>query len=274
MTIAVIVAAIIVVSYAALLVVLWWFQERIVFQPPAFPAAEPADGVARLSYDASDGVRLFAHLVSTSGSGGPVILAFHGNAVVARWLIPWAREVVQRFDARVVLAEYRGYDGLPGTPTYRGAALDAQAALDATCKHLGVDPAEVILFGHSLGTAVAGELASVVDVRALLLQAPFSSAVEMAARWPVIGLRNAWPLISRVHYDTVRRVNTVDATVHVAHGERDIVIPARMGREVFAAARKPGLLLVLPVAGHNDVAEVGGEEYWRWLEQALRPQAR
>lgn len=274
MTIALAIAAIVVVSYLLLMAGLWRYQERIVFQPPAWPIAEPADGIARLEFEASDGVRLFALLVGDPASSGPVVVAFHGNAVVARWLIPWAREVVGRFGARVVLAEYRGYDGLRGTPTYAGAALDARACLEATCRELNIDATEIMVFGHSLGTAVAGELASAIAVKGLLLQAPFSSALDMAARWPVVGLARFWPIISRVHYDTVERVRTLDARVHVAHGERDIVIPARMGREVFAAAQRPGGLLVLPDAGHNDVPESGGDRYWHWFREALAAEAR
>jgi pimeloyl-ACP methyl ester carboxylesterase len=72
-----------------------------------------------------------------------------------------------------------------------------------------------------------------------------------------------------VHFDTEERVRTLAAPVHVAHGDRDLLIPLRMGRAVHAAARTKGELLVVPHAGHNDVDDVGGEAYWRWLEHAL-----
>jgi uncharacterized protein len=259
--------------YCGVLLALWRFQERIVFQPPASPESLER-GARRLEYASSDDVRLVAHVVEPTGPHRTVVIAFHGNAMIARWMIPWAREVSRRFDAIVVLPEYRGYDGLEGLPTYDGAGRDAAAALAATMKQYGVSSSEVVYYGHSLGTAVAAELASSAPPRTLILESPFTSAREMALRWPVIGLGFFWPRISRVHYDTDRRVREIEAPVHVAHGERDIIIPARMGRAVHAAARRKGQLLMLADADHNDVATAGGEAYWRWFGEALRASPR
>lgn len=268
MTTALSVAAILVVAYVVLALLLWRYQERIVFQPPLWTEAPAADGLTRLSFSASDGTMLFAYVVGVPRAGGPSFLAFHGNAVVARWLIPWAREAARRFGGCVVVAEYRGYDGLSGAPSYAGIALDALAALEASAAHLKVDRSAFVMFGHSLGSAVAAELAASAGAKALVLQSPFSSARDMVARWPVVGFRLGWSLLARVHYDTVARVRDLDVPVFVAHGERDVVIPARMGRQVFAAARVPGQLLTVPEATHNDLPDVGGEDYWRWLEAA------
>ncbi|HET9426179.1 MAG TPA: alpha/beta hydrolase [Gemmatimonadaceae bacterium] len=273
MTIALIIVAVIAIAYGGILFLLWRMQERIVFQPP--PNPEPFGGdVRRLEYVSRDGIRLAAYVVEPDRPGGDIVLAFHGNAMIARWMIPWAREVAGRFGVRVVLPEYRGYDGLAGVPTYQGAALDAEAALAATCRQFGVSAADVIYYGHSLGTAIAGELATLAEPRALILESPLSSAKDMAARWPVAGLRLFWSRISRVHYDTVTRVSGIDSVVHVAHGERDIIIPSRMGQTVHAAARRPGTLLMVPEAGHNDVAVVGSEAYWRWFGEALHGRSR
>src|SRR5688572_9580585 len=104
---------------------------------------------------------------------------------------------------------------------------------------------------------------------ALVLQSPFSSARDMAARMFVPPIPWLWRQISRVHYDTRAAVASMDVPVHVAHGTRDLNIPARMGRLVFHASRRPGTLLLVDGAGHNDVADVGGERYWRWLLEAV-----
>ena len=93
----------------------------------------------------------------------------------------------------------------------------------------------------------------------------------MARRMVLPGLTLLWRLVSRVHYDTVRLVRALRVPVWVAHGERDLIIPSRMGREVFAAAVVPGELLVVRGAGHNDVPERAGEAYWGWLVRALEP---
>lgn len=270
MTTALMVAAIVAGLYAVVAVLLWRYQERIVFQPPLIPLAPAADRERRLTYVAEDGVELMAHVVGSGGGTDRVIVGLHGNAVVARWLLPWARETARRFGATVILPEYRGYDGLRGSPTYSAVAMDVRAAIHAASDLLGVPPADMVVFGHSLGSALAAELAMTTAVRRLVLQAPFTSARDMVARWPVVGLRAGWSVVSRVHYDTIARVRDLDIFVDVAHGDRDVVVPSRMGREVFAAARKPGELLWVTGAGHNDVPEIGGERYWDWLGRAVR----
>jgi pimeloyl-ACP methyl ester carboxylesterase len=75
--------------------------------------------------------------------------------------------------------------------------------------------------------------------------------------------------VARVHFDTHARVAALDAPVWVAHGLVDLIVPARMGIAVHAAARRPGELLLLERAGHNDVVEAGGARYWAWLARAL-----
>jgi hypothetical protein len=177
--------------------------------------------------------------------------------------------VARRTGATVVLAEYRGYAGLPGAPTYAASRSDALATWAAVRERVGAVPERTALYGHSLGSAVAAELAAELGPRALVLEAPFTSARAMAGRMAVPGLTLFWRALSRVHYDTRERVATLGAPVWVAHGTRDGVIPAQMGREVHAAARAKGELLLIPGAGHNDVRAAGGEAYWGWLARAL-----
>src|SRR4051812_20487221 len=103
MTIALIVIAVVAAFYAGLLLFLWRFQERIVFQPPREAVPERVDGARRLSFAASDGVGLHAYIVA--GRSG-LMVYFHGNAVLARWMIPWAQTVSQSLAVTVALVEY------------------------------------------------------------------------------------------------------------------------------------------------------------------------
>jgi fermentation-respiration switch protein FrsA (DUF1100 family) len=257
---------------AVTVVLLWSRQERIVFQPPAHVPEAPSVA-RRVEFPASDGHPIFGFVVEpTAGSREPatVVLAFHGNADLSAWFVPWARELAERTGATVFLPEYRGYGGIPGRPTYTTASADARGALDWARRTYPA--ARIVLFGHSLGSAIATELAEAMapaGPATLVLQSPFTSAQAMAARMLVPPIPGLWSLISRVHYDTRRVVASLDVPVWVSHGTRDVVIPIRMGRAVFAAARRPGELLVVDRAGHNDVADVGGAEYWRWLTSAV-----
>jgi fermentation-respiration switch protein FrsA (DUF1100 family) len=251
----------------ALLLLLWRTQERILFQPPRLDEAPAESG--RVQYKAEDGQPLVGFVVGDPRTAPGVLLCFHGNADLAVWQLEWAREVHQRTHHAVFLTEYRGYMSLGGSPTYANTKLDAQAARDCLISALGVDHGRIAYFGHSLGSAVAAELAEIQSPAALLLQSPFSSARAMARLIVSPPVVLAWKAVSRIHFDTTQVVSRLDVPVSVAHGKRDRVVPFRMGLEVYEAAKRKGQLLLVDEAGHNDVAEVGGDEYWRWLTKAL-----
>jgi fermentation-respiration switch protein FrsA (DUF1100 family) len=189
------------------------------------------------------------------------------------WQLEWARSVEERSGYAVVLAEYRGYMSLGGNPTYSSTKLDALAAYNYLESAFGIDGTRMAYFGHSLGSAIAVELAEVHRPRALLLQSPFSSARAMARLIVTPPISVVWRAISRIHFDTSRVVSRLDVPVSVSHGKRDRIVPFRMGLEVYDAARKKGQLLIVEKAGHSDVAEVAAEDYWKWLATALETQS-
>lgn len=272
-----------IISTGALLLIIamvggvWWRQERIAYQPPTDSPDPPADA-QRIEYVAEDGQPLYGYVIRPAGTPVGVLLAFHGNADLATWQIPWARETAQRTGWCVLLAEYRGYGGLAGVPSYAGVQRDARAAWQAAIQlaHAnGHSHPRLALFGHSLGSAVATELAAEVHVThpgsvvVLVLQSPFTSAREMARIVSTRPVQLLWRLISRVHYDSRSHLETIDTPVWISHGERDWLVPVAMGRELFARARAPGELLIVHDARHNDVDHVGRDAYWRWIFCAL-----
>ena len=263
MTAAFLIAALLVGS----LVLLWWSQERILFQPPPLLEAVPESG--RIFYDAVDGQQLMGFMVGDPKKAPGVLLCFHGNADLSVWQLDCARAVERRTRYAVFLAEYRGYMHLKGKPTYTTTKLDARAAYDHLRIAFGVDRSRMAYFGHSLGSGVASELAEIHPPTALLLQAPFSSARAMARLivWPAVVL--IWKAISRVHFDTRQVVSELDVPVSVVHGRRYRIVPIRMGIEVYEAARRKGKLLLVEGAGHSDVPDIAGEDYWRWVDEAL-----
>lgn len=255
----------------AVLVLAWRQQERIAYQPPAMTLPDDPRA-SRVAYTANDGQPLLAYLVRPPGDSASMnrlVIAFHGNADLAVRLVPWAEELAGRTGWSVLLPEYRGYGGLEGSPTYDGLQRDANAAAAYALDSLGVRPDNIALYGHSLGTAVAAELASEIGPSVVILQSPLTSARDMARvvlMWP---LQTLWQLIARVHYDTESRVAELDTPVWVIHGMRDGIVPTRMGRAVHAAARNKGELVLVEGAGHNDVEDVGGAAYWGFLERSL-----
>jgi pimeloyl-ACP methyl ester carboxylesterase len=229
-----------------------------------------ASGDVRLdSYLAADGQQLIGFVVGSSPSAKGLLLCFHGNADLAVNAIEWARKVSQSTGFAVMLAEYRGYMNLGGRPTYLTSQIDSEAAFTHARESLRFPPDRIAFYGHSLGTAIAAELAVRHRPLSLLLESPFTSARDMAHIIAWRGIEIGWDVIARFHFDTISAVASIDAPVSVAHGERDRLIPSTMGRQIFAAAKVKGRILLVPDATHNDVADAGGTEYWRWLEAAL-----
>ena len=266
----------------------WWRQERIAYQPPVDHQRSPSD-VRKIDYVAADDQPLAGYLIEPAGEPAGVLIAFHGNADLATWQIPWGREVARRTGWCLFLAEYRGYGGLGGTPSYVGVREDARAAWRAVQRfaqeHPTIRDPKFALFGHSLGSGVASELAAELQSKAvtpcnsgtareqalsvLVLQSPFTSARDMARIVSTRPVQVLWSLIARIHYDTRACFNEIDVPVSIAHGARDWLVPVSMGSELFSRAKMPGRLLIVDGAGHNDIAEIGGESYWQWLSDAL-----
>ena len=248
----------------------WVFQERFVFVPPPVPTVQ-GRGTTRLNYAASDGQRLFGFLVEPNASDRMhgAIVVFHGNGDLADSWTDWARTASKRTGLPVLLAEYRGYGGLPGRSTYTGVLSDARAAIDVMSKRYALRPDQVTLYGHSLGTGVATSLAAERGAQTLVLEAPMTSLVDEGRR--SFGPPLAWvlPLISRSPFTPIEQVTRILAPVWVAVGGRDEVAPPEMGRAVFAAAARKGELLEVATANHGNIADRGGEAYWAWFSRAL-----
>jgi fermentation-respiration switch protein FrsA (DUF1100 family) len=190
-------------GFVLLIILAWTLQERIAFQPPHPPFPDPAS-TTRVDYTAADGQHLFAYVIGHPDKSTPLVIAFHGNADLSVRMIDWAYEILERTGIPVMLAEYRGYMGIAGRPTYAGVGMDAEAAYTYAHEKLGIPDTCIALFGHSLGSAVAAELAAKHPARALILESPFTSARDMAAA--MVGswfTSSMWSLVSRLHFNTV-----------------------------------------------------------------------
>ena len=256
-------------GFVLLIILAWTLQERIAFQPPHPPFPDPAS-TTRVDYTAADGQHLFAYVIGHPDKSTPLVIAFHGNADLSVRMIDWAYEILERTGIPVMLAEYRGYMGIAGRPTYAGVGMDAEAAYTYAHEKLGIPDTSIALFGHSLGSAVAAELAAKHPARALILESPFTSARDMAAA--MVGswfTSSMWSLVSRLHFNTVSIVESLNVPVSVAHGGRDRVVPSRMGEAVYQQARVMGKWLFIRDASHNDMRTRGGEHYWEWITGAL-----
>lgn len=175
--------------------------------------------------------------------GGWTILYLHGNA----GNIAGRRKLFDHFgDRGVFLLDYRGYGKSTGAPYEDCLYEDAHCAFDWLVAS-GVDPARIVLYGESLGTAVATEIARRVEAGGLVLQSPFTNLPDMAA--------TSFPELARTvvqqKYDSLAKIADVGEPLLIIHSPVDEMVPFEQARRLFAAAREPKSFCELKSAGHN-----------------------
>jgi uncharacterized protein len=249
--------AAIAILYSATTFALWALQRELLYHPDTRENVPPSfypmlAGVEELRLNTADGVELAAWY-APAPTGRPTVVVFHGNSGSLRG----ERYRLKYFmDASMgaLMLTYRGYSGNPGSPTEEGLYADARAALD-WLEARGVHPESIALYGQSLGTGVATKMASERDFGALILEAPFTSAVDVAAhRFPVVPVR--WLMADR--FDSLARIGAIEEPLLVMHGDADFVIPQSQARRLYAAANEPKQAFWPRGVGHNGLFDSGG----------------
>ena len=259
------------VLYGGIVLAAWLGQRKLMYHPSTVrtaPMTAGLDGVVERVFDTPDGARIVAWEAKAE-AGRPTILYFHGNA---GGLADRAERVRRFRDERwgVLMMAYRGYAGSTGSPSEEANVADAQRAFDSLLAE-GTAPDTIIVYGESLGSGVAVQLAISRPVRALILDAPYTSIVDVAASvYPYLPVR---PLL-KDRYESDRRVGAIKAPILILHGERDQVIPIRMGRAMYGLANEPKRLVEFPAGGHSDLFSHGAlDAIRRWLGEVglVRP---
>jgi fermentation-respiration switch protein FrsA (DUF1100 family) len=246
-----VVLLVVVAVVAATVGLLWAFQRRLIYLPsgevPA--AASVLPGAEEVAFDTADGLRLGGWFVPGGARGpGPAVLVCNGNGG-NRAMRAALAAALARMGLAVLLFDYRGYGGNPGSPTEEGLAADARAAAGYLAGRPEVDPARLVYFGESLGAAVALRLATERPPAALVLRSPFASLAEVGqVHYPVLPV--SWLLRDR--FDAAALAGRLDAPLLVVAGGRDGIVPVGHSRRLFAAAPEPKRLVVLDGADHND----------------------
>lgn len=187
----------------------------------------------------------------------PVFLYFTGNAGALWMRAPRFREMTADGSGLVALS-YRGYGGSGGAPDEDGLIADAMAAYAfATSLYA---PERIVLWGESLGSAIAVAVAAKEPVRALILETPFTSAADIGAEiYPFLPVR----LLMKDQYRTDLRIKDVRAPILILHGERDAVIPFAMGQRLFALAPEPKHFAAFPQGEHETLDRHGAQDQVR-----------
>jgi len=258
-------------AYAIICIGAWVLHRYFIYMPDTKRTA-PKDvglaGVKEITFKGRGGVTLIAWYLLARGRK-PTLLYFTGNSGSAA---NRARkiETIAANGYGVFMLNYRRYGGSGGWPTEANNVADASAAFDYL-RALGVPAREIVAYGESLGTAVATRLALQRPVRALVLEAPFTSVVDVGLQvWWFLPLR----LIVTDQYRTIDRIGSVRVPLLIVHGARDSLIPVTQARQIYAAANQPKSLAILRRGAHNDLFDHGAwEKVTAFLDvpAAMRP---
>lgn len=238
-------------------------EKGIIFFPDPDLIATPAD--FGLEYEevfflTEDKVKLHGWWVPKPGA--PTLLWFHGNAGNISHRLENLKLLHELTGVQVFIFDYREYGRSEGRISREGTFKDALAAYRHVVESRGIPPQKLVLFGRSLGTALATDLAVKHPCGVLILESPFTNSQDMARLYAPF----LFDWRPRVPFDNLGKIGQVKVPVMVVHGDRDEVIPVDMGRRVFEAAPEPKELYVIPGAHHNDTYEVGGAEYFARLK--------
>ena len=245
---------------ALVLALLWGFQRRLIYLPDRSPVPSAPDvivGARDLRLHTADGLELGAWFVPpTSADRRLAVLVANGNAGNRTSRVPLAR-ALRGAGFSVLLFDYRGYGGNPGTPTERGLARDARAALRGLTNEVGILRERTIYFGESLGAAVVTELATEHPPAGLLLRSPFTDLAAIGQRhYPFLPVR--WLLRDR--YPLQDQIAAVDVPTTVVFGTRDTIVPTSQSRQVATAAANLFEAVAVDGADHNDPVLFDGPE--------------
>ena len=243
-------------------------EDRFIFHPDHVTDRDPSHIGLRFEdvfFTTQDGLRLHGWFIPHQEARATLVW-FHGNAGNISDRLLNIKLLHDRIETNIFIFDYRGYGRSEGTASEKGTYLDGEAAIKYL---LGRDDAGVrrlILFGRSLGAAVAAEMAIRFNSLGLILESPFVSIREMArAIFPSLPI--AWLL--RTRYDTMEKVRLIKTPILVLHGDRDATVPFAQGKKVFEIASEPKRFHRIVGASHNDTFVVGGEEYYGALREFI-----
>ena len=254
-------------AYGAVCAGFWAWQDRLVFQPEKALRATPARlGLAYedLRIKSRDGTSLAAWYVPGKVDGRQVLL-LHGNGGnISRYLKTVA--VLHGLGHGVLALDYRGYGASAGTPSESGLYDDAAAAFDYLVEERHIAPQRVVVWGRSLGGAVATWLATHRTPGGLILESTFTRLADVGSyRYPWLPVR----LLSRYSFDSVGQIARVRCPILISHGRADTTVPSQLGRALATAAGPRAEFVALP-GGHNDAFIQGGDAYYRHLDEFMR----
>ena len=253
-------------GYLLLVALLFFFQGRLVYHPTRGFMATPDQ--ASMDYEdvylqTSDGVQLNGWFVPAESPKGTVLM-FHGNGGnISHRLDTIA--IFHKLGYNAMIIDYRGYGRSKGSPSEQGTYRDAETVWTYLTRKRKIDPKRIVLFGRSLGGAVAAWLAVEKHSAGLIIESTFTSVPDRGAElYKFLPVR----FLARINYDTLGRIDKLRCPLLVVHSRDDEIIPHHHGQQLFAAAKDPKRFQEIS-GGHNDGFMTSGSVYTDALAEFL-----
>ncbi|MFQ5799535.1 MAG: alpha/beta hydrolase [Bacteroidota bacterium] len=264
------------------LVMIMIFEEQMIYFPAKYPEGnwQPRASGMNLEdcfFTTEDGVRLHGWFYPAQGARPEklplrpltgtrfTLLWCHGNAGNITHRLENLR-LLHELGINVFIFDYRGYGKSEGDPNEEGIYRDAVAAYDYLMTRKDIQPDWIVLFGRSLGTAVAVDLALKRKARALILESAFTTAKDMANEifpLPIV------QFVIRSSFDSLKKIRKIPAPILFIHGNQDRTVPIELGRKLFEVANQPKSFYEIDSADHNDTYIVGGKPYFEEIRKFL-----
>lgn len=246
------------IAYSAFGGMVFFMQSRFLYRPVREVAYTPDKlGLAfeDVTLETSDGLELNSWYIRAEDAEFTVLLC-HGNGGNIMHRLD-SVNLFYQWGLNTFLFDYRGYGQSEGKVSEKGTYLDAMAAYEWLVKVKKVPPEKIILFGRSLGGAVAAQLAGKVEAKALVIESGFTSFVDMGKKfYPYMPVR----LLARYNYGTIDYLKDVCCPVMIIHSRDDEIVPFEFGLKLYEAANEPSRFVEI-FGGHNDGFLVSAEIY-------------
>ena len=222
------------ILYLIVVVFIFFYQRKLLYHPSENNYLDETNLNHKIErvYIQSDNELVAWHY--TNDKKFKTILFFHGNAGRLDNRIYKLNEL-SKLDVNYLIVAYRGFSGNKGKPNETGLYMDSIAAKN-WLNNIGVKDKSIILYGESLGTAVAVNLASKYKFSGIILESPFTSMVKLAKKYyPYLPVK----ILLKDKYETENKLKKINVPILIMHGEKDTIVPFEMGKKIYDKSTQP-----------------------------------